>query len=120
MALGSQDFKITSGDDLDLKITILDVHAKAAVLSAPTAIWVACTDEDMSDASVALRKESAADEISLIVEGGFWKAIVHLLAADTENETPGRYYHALRVFDDGASCTTTSGIMILDGGNPLN
>lgn len=121
MARELQDFKMSSGDTLELEIEVSGPKGAAIVLTDPFVVWMLTTAPEPTEGEIKITKDSRVVGQASIAPGdaGKWIARIYILHSDSEELKPGLYYHFLRVVDASGRYTVMSGKARLDGSIPV-
>lgn len=117
MPATNQDIEHWKGDDAQIRITVLDQDDNPVDLTDATARWwmtSRLSPASTGAASIYIQKSTADGGIIITENSGTFTLTIELQPEDTENLTPGKYYHETEVVDSaGEISTVTVGKFIL-------
>jgi hypothetical protein len=119
MAKENQNARISAGDEVSLRILILDEAGAPANLSTPSAVWALGSFPEAIDEETPLVTKTTdvgggARLVQETVDAELtWVLYVDLEPADTWDIPSGLHYHEARVTSGGAPATVTRGVLTI-------
>ena len=99
MTSTGQDVELYKGNTRTLRITVKDGDGAAIDISDATVVrWWMGKNNKATGTDVYIKKSTHTGEgITLDYDGEFWVAVIGLTSDDSEDLTPGKFYHECEV-----------------------